>query len=152
MTTDASVRREYCTVTLTVPIRPDRERVVRAVRRWFELCPGRLHGEFGGAVRARTPAELDPPSRQTGAVYAMVTTAAYPEQYKQPVEWTEIYSTESWDELLARVGALPDVAAFEARTWDRSGRLRYPSFSVAYTVRLRADGRGRPRSPIWRSS
>lgn len=116
---------------LTVPVGPERERVVRAARRWFELCPHRLHGAFGAAVRAMPPGDLDSPESPPGTVYASVGTAVFDDLHREPREWTQVYSPGSWDELLRRLGDLPDVASFEAKTWDEQGRLNRPSFLVS---------------------
>ncbi|MEU8164929.1 hypothetical protein AB0B97_00310 [Micromonospora sp. NPDC049004] len=116
---------------VTVPVSPDRERAVRAMRRWFELCPPRLHGAFGAAVRAMPKADLDPPVSPPGTVHNSVSTAVFDDLYREPREWMETYSPGSWDELLRRLGEVPDAASFEARTRDEQGRLYKPSFLVS---------------------
>jgi hypothetical protein len=127
-------QRDHCTVTLTVPIDPDRERAVRAARRWFELCPERLHGAFGAAVRAMPQVELGPDNSRPGAVHAVVGVAVLDDGSPEPREWTEVYSPRSWEQLLRRLADLPDNASFEARTRDYQLRLNAPSFEVASTV------------------
>ena len=98
-------QRERCTVTLTLPIGPDRERAVQAARRWFELCPERLHGAFGAA-------------------HATMSVAKFDDTHPEPWEWTEAYSPAAWDEFLHRLGRLPDAAGFDER------RLSGPGFRV----------------------
>ncbi|CCH16958.1 hypothetical protein [Micromonospora lupini] len=51
--------------------------------------------------------------------------------YREPCKWTGTYSRGLWDELLRRLGEIPDAASFEARTKDEQGRLNQPSFLVS---------------------
>jgi hypothetical protein len=117
-------------VTLTVPIGPDHERAVRAARRWFELCPERLHGAFGAAVRAMPETELGQDDRRAGAVSATVSVAVWDGVHPEPWEWSEVYSPRSFGELLSRLGRLPDAAGFDASTLDDRGRWNRPGFHV----------------------
>ncbi|MET8282935.1 hypothetical protein [Micromonospora sp. NPDC005174] len=116
---------------VTVPVSPDRERAVMAMRRWFELCPPRLHGAFGATVRAMPKADLDPPVSPPGTVHSSVSAAVFDDLYREPREWTETYSRGSWDELLRRLGEVPDAASFEAQTRDEQGRLNQPRFLLS---------------------
>ena len=126
------VGRESCTVTLTVPIDPDRERAARAARRWFGLCPHRLHGAFGAAVRAMPETELGQDGRRAGAVSATVSAAMWDGVRPEPWEWSEVYSPRSFGELLSRLGRLPDAAGFDASTLDDLGRWNRPGFNVGF--------------------
>jgi hypothetical protein len=90
----AREQRDRRTATLTLPIGPDRERAVRAARRWFELCPDQLHGSF------------DPAN-------AALSVAVFDDSHPEPWEWSETWSRPSWDEFLRQLGRLPDAAGFE---------------------------------------
>jgi len=119
------------TATLTLPIGPDRERAVRAARLWFQVCPPALHGRFGAAVRA---GDAD----ATGPVNASVDVAIWDGKNPEPWEWMVPYSSASFDELLRRIGRLPDTAGFHAWTPNERGmRTAGPGFEVAMNV---ADG------------
>jgi hypothetical protein len=128
--------RQRCVVMLTLPVGQDRERVIRAARRWFELCAARFHGEFGAAVRAAAPHRLERVGGRPGAISAQVGTAVFPDDgyAGEPWEWDAPYSPSAWDELLHKIGELPSNASFEANTLDELGRRGGPRLSVAMSA------------------
>jgi hypothetical protein len=126
--TDVTDDRRRRTATLTLPIGPDRERAVRAARLWFRVCPEALHGPFGAAVRAGD-------TGATGRVVASVDVAIWDGVHPEPGEWFEPYSAASFEELLQRLGPLPDSAGFQAWTPNERGmRTAGPGFEVAVSA------------------
>jgi len=88
-----------------------------------------LHGRFGAAVRA---GDTD----ATGPVVASVEVAIGDDKGREPWEWSEPYSPASFEELLRRIGGLPDFAGVEAWTPNERGmRTAGPGFEVAMIVK-----------------